>query len=95
MKESEIQKQILDYLESKDIFCWRNNVGRKHNLQFGKKGSGDITGLLKNGKRLEIEVKDEKGKQSEEQKNFQQMIKNNKGLYILARCLGDVIKKIK
>jgi len=91
MNEHELQKQILKLLNDAGIFCWRSNVGRKHNLYFGYKGSADITGILKNGKRLEIEVKDEKGKQSKDQKEFERMIKKNKGVYILARGLDDII----
>lgn len=92
--EHDIQNQILMYLKAKGIYHWRNNVGRKHNLYFGKKGSADITGILKDGRRLEIEVKDYKGKQSIEQIEFQQMIIKNNGVYILARNLDDVINVI-
>ena len=94
LSEHEIQQQILCYLEAKGIYHWRNNVGRKHNLYFGKKGSADITGILKNGIRLEIEVKDRDGKQSEEQIEFERMIKKNNGIYILARSVDDVIIKL-
>ena len=89
--EHEIQSLIMDFLVARGVYCWRNNVGRKHNLYFGKKGSADITGLLKNGIRLEIEVKDSKGKQSPEQIEFERMIKQNNGIYILARDLDCVI----
>lgn len=92
LSEHEIQKQILEYLRLKGIFYWRQNTGRKHYMQFGLKGQGDITGLLKTGQRFEIEVKDHKGKQSLEQKQFQEMIEKNNGIYILARSIDDVIK---
>ena len=94
LSESEIQAQIVQYLTAKGLYFWRNNVGRKHNLYFGKKGSADITGILKNGIRLEIEVKDHKGKQSPEQQEFQRMIEKNNGLYILARDVNDVVQKL-
>lgn len=94
MSEADTQKQILEYLNRKGIFCWRSNSGRKHNLIFGRKGSADITGLLKDGKRLEIEVKDLKGKQSPDQIEFQRMITLNNGIYILARSVEDVYEII-
>jgi hypothetical protein len=94
MAEHELQNLIIEYLQAKGIYCWRSNVGRKKNMHFGKKGSADITGITKDGRRLEVEVKDENGKQSEEQVKFQQAIDENKGIYILAKSLDDVIKVI-
>jgi predicted porin len=94
LSEHQIQQQIMDYLAYKGISHWRSNVGRKHYMQFGLKGSADITGLLKSGRRLEIEVKDRLGKQSKEQIEFQAMIENSNGLYILARSVEDVINKL-
>lgn len=94
LSEHEIQQQIMDYLAYKGISHWRSNVGRKHYMQFGLVGSADITGLLKDGRRLEIEVKDYKGKQSMEQIKFADMIRKSNGLYILARSLDDVVDKL-
>ena len=94
LSEHKIQQQIMELLSQAGIYCWRNNVGRKHNLYFGKKGSADITGLLKSGRRLEIEVKDYKGKQTPEQIEFQRMIEKNNGIYILARSVDDVVDKL-
>ena len=39
------------------VLCWRMNTGRRGGIQFGKQGQGDITGLLRGGRRLELEVK--------------------------------------
>ena len=52
--EREIQTEILEYLLKSGIFVWRNNVGRKHNLYFGLKGSnvgivGDGGQFMRNG----------------------------------------------
>ena len=88
--EREIQKQIVDYLKSKNIFHWCNNVGRKHNLQFGLKGSGDIMGITSGGIFFSIECKDHKGKMSLDQILFEKKINDNSGIYILARSLDDV-----
>jgi len=93
--EHKIQTAILKALQDMGIFCWRNNVGRKHNLYFGKKGSCDITGILKDGRRLEIEVKDKKGKLSDDQVKFIKTINDNKGVAFVARSLDEFISKIK
>ena len=94
ISESKIQEEIMKCLDKAGIYHWRSNVGRKHYMHFGLKGSADITGILKTGIRLEIEVKDKTGKQSPEQIEFQRMIEKNNGLYILARSVDDVIDKL-
>jgi hypothetical protein len=76
VKESEVQKQILDYLALKRVFHYRNNSGafvdsQKHFYRFGATGSPDIICVIK-GQFVGIEVKAPKGKQSEHQKEFQQ-----------------------
>lgn len=60
-------------------------------VKFGTPGQGDISGLvLPSGRRLEIETKTERGRQSDDQKSFQTMIERFGGLYVLARSLDDV-----
>lgn len=60
-------------------------------VEFGVKGQADISGLLlPTGRRLEIETKTQRGRQSEHQKRWQAMIERMGGLYVLARGLGDV-----
>lgn len=51
-------------------------------IVYGKVGQADITGILL-GKRLEIEIKTGKSKQSKDQVNFQKMIEKNGGIYLL------------
>lgn len=98
-KESDIQKQILDYLRYKHIFCFKhNNIGiKKQNGSYipsGMKGVSDILGLLPDGKFLAIEVKRPKGIVTEYQQEFIEHIKNNKGLAFVAYSLDDVMKYI-
>lgn len=59
-------------------------------VRFGVPGQGDIGGILAGGRRLEIECKTERGRQSDEQRSFQIMIERFGGLYVLARSLEDV-----
>lgn len=99
MLEKEIQRQILDYLEIKHIFHWRNNTGamvseykgKKRFMRFGAVGSSDIF-ALKEGKFYAIEVKTDKGIVSEEQQNFLENIALNDGIPVVARSLDDIIK---
>lgn len=85
---------------------WRSNVGvgwfangkpaRKDDegaypVRFGVEGQADISGvMLPSGRRLEIECKTEKGRQSEAQENWQRMIERFGGVYVLARSVEDV-----
>ena len=72
------------------------NTGKARTLtgrlvKFGVVGQADITGLLANGRRLEIEVKSATGTQEPDQIIYQAMIERFGGLYILARCRHDVL----
>jgi hypothetical protein len=95
MKESDVQRQILDWLALKRIFHYRNNSGafvdsQKHFYRFGAVGSPDIVCVIK-GQYVGIEVKALRGKQSEHQKGFQKQLEVAGGRYVLAYCLEDVI----
>jgi hypothetical protein len=95
MKESEIQKQILDYLALKRIFHYRQNSGAFDNgkggfYRFGVLGAPDIICVIK-GQYVGIEVKAPKGKQSDHQKGFQQALEAAGGRYVLAYSLEDVM----
>ncbi|MBK9126300.1 MAG: VRR-NUC domain-containing protein [Phycisphaerales bacterium] len=101
MRESEIQNEILRTLGARpDMRLWRANVGvarlggpRRSGgrvVRFGLTGQADLTGILPNGLRLEIEVKSDGGRQSPEQRSFQVMIERFGGVYVLARSVEDV-----
>lgn len=96
--EKTTQKAILQYLELKKIFHYRNNSGAtviptktgSRFLRFGATGSPDIVCVI-NGQYVGIEVKDIKGKLSEGQKDFKERLEKAGGKYILARSLEDVL----
>lgn len=97
-KESEIQRAILDYLELRGIFHYRNNSGAfkrddGHFYRFGAKGSPDIVCVV-NGQYVGIEVKAPGGKQSEHQKEFQRRLKEAGGRYILAFTVDDLLNTL-
>jgi hypothetical protein len=95
--EKEIQKAILDYLKFRGLFAWRNNTGgfidkRDHYYTFGKKGSGDILGLTKDGRFFSIEVKVPGKNPTPEQTEFINNVIVNNGIAFVARSIDDVQK---
>ena len=100
MTEKAIQNAILRAFGTRpDLRIWRANVGvariGRRVVRFGVPGQADLTGVLPNGRRIEIEVKSPDGRQSEDQANFQRMIERFGGLYVLARSVDDVQKAIR
>lgn len=99
LKEKEIQKQIIEYLQFKNIFHYRNNTGTFSNnkggfYSFGAVGSPDVICVI-DGIYIGLEVKKPGGKQSENQKAFQKNLEAAGGKYFLVYSLDDVIKIIK
>ena len=114
MKESEIQRLILDYLEARRILAFRMNSGvmkgtyggKSRFVRFGVAGMADVlafpmtVAFVQSGPQTGnyrqmpmpywIEVKDEKGKQTDLQKSFQEQVESEGHRYILARSLEDV-----
>lgn len=96
MLEKDIQKSILQYLEIKRIFHWRNNSGAyktQHGsfIRFGSSGSPDIF-ALKDTRIYGLEVKNEKGQLSDLQTQWSNEFINNGGIYNILRSLDDAIK---
>ncbi len=84
MKESDIQKQIKEYLQ----YCgWF--VVKIHQSLGSYRGIADLY-ALRDGQHVWIEVKTSRGKQSDWQIRFQQDIEKHGGTYILARGIEDV-----
>ena len=98
--EQEIQKQILDELGKRpDVYVWRQNTGvakaHGHRVRFGHVGSGDISGLVKGGRRLEIEVKTPTGIVSDAQLKFGQRVNELGGIWFVARSFDEAMRKLK
>ena len=108
--ERDIQKTILQYLELKKIFHWRNNSGsifsqykgKTRMIKLGTTGSPDIFVLQYSTHNcyhneisiIGIEIKTKTGKQSLEQIVWQEEFEKVGGRYILARSLDDVIENL-
>ncbi len=98
MKESEIQKQIIKYLELKKYCFWRNYVGpilrgpTKRRSPNPMAGLPDIIGVLKSSPRMfVIEVKTKTGKLSEKQVVWLDKLNKAGALCIVARTVAEVI----
>lgn len=104
MTETQIQSQIIDYLQLLEnqgkLFVQRvNNMGVydpkvKAHRRFpkgAKKGFPDII-CLKDGLLIGLEVKTNVGKQSKEQKEMEKLMKEHGAAYFVVRSLDEVIK---
>jgi len=95
MTEKQVQNEILRAFGTRrDVRLWRANAGvariGRRTVRFGLPGQADLTGILPEGKRLEIEVKSARGRQSRAQRDYQRMIERFGGVYVLARSVEDV-----
>lgn len=101
--EGQVLRSILDYLAVKRVMAFRMNTGAvkidKRFMRFGTPGMADILAFYKIDEctmcgsiilPLWIECKAGKGKQSEAQKSFQEMVEAEGHTYLLARSIGDV-----
>ena len=99
--QHQVQSAITDWLTHKRYLWWRNNSGgsiymhkgKSRFVRFGKKGSPDVFVLIQ-GHLFGIEVKSDKGFQSQVQKEFEVEFTRAGGRYILAFKLEDVITGI-
>ena len=91
--EKQVMKAVFDYLVANRIFCWRNNSGAfrtdKRFIHFCAAGSPDIIAVHR-GRFIGIECKGSKGRQTPQQKQFQEAIELSGGIYILAKSIDDV-----
>lgn len=94
-EEKRTQNDILREFGSRTDMClWRQNAGvasfNGRRVQFGVPGQADLSGILPDGRRLEVEVKSTFGRQRVKQQAFERMIRRLNGVYILARSIEDV-----
>jgi predicted LPLAT superfamily acyltransferase len=99
VKESDIQRSIIEWLSYQRIFHYRNNSGgfkdaNQHFYRFGATGSPDIVCVIE-GRYVGIEVKASDGRQSDAQRDFQARLEAAGGLYILAKSIDDVERSLK
>lgn len=101
MKETELQRAILDYLKIRGHLVKRNQSGMikkdSHFIHMGEKGWPDIIGIAGSrnaelyGKFIGIEVKLPKGKTTPAQEEILGEIRSRNGIAFVAHSLDEVI----
>ena len=104
IKETDLQKQICNWLNYQGHFCWRTNVGlafynapsgKKRAFKSGFKGLADIIGILRDGRFLAIECKVGYKKPTTEQQQFLGEINQRGGLAFWTTDLDRAIYLLK
>ena len=100
--EAEVVGSCLNGLELMGIEAWRNNTGAlkdragKRYIRFGKPGSSDILGILKDGRFLAVECKRPVGGRiTELQQNFINMINENGGVGLIVHIFDELYDGLK
>ena len=91
MKESHIQKQIIEWLE---WHKWHVAVTSTPNMTAATKGLADLI-CTKGTRTIQIECKGPKGVQSDEQIKYQDELEYRGGEYLLANSLDVVMRYLK
>ena len=92
--ETEIVREICQYLTARNIFHWRDKSGHTGGKRYGKSGVADILGIYK-GRPLAIEVKCPNGATRSEQYKFLTEFQNRGGIQFIARSLEEVMERLK
>jgi hypothetical protein len=107
VKESEAQKQVLDWLAAKHILAFRLNTGVANydgrRVAFGVPGMSDILAFKVISQSIFgvsqkaivpiwIEMKALKGRQSSLQASFQAQVEAEGHIYVLARSIDDLTR---
>ena|ERR1022692_2374403 len=99
MKESEIQKSIIDYLRKRKVFYHKvNTVGiykrsTDSYIPSPSRGAPDIICIIK-GRYVGLEVKTPKGKLSDDQIAFHRNLMAADGIVFTVRSLDEAIEAV-
>jgi hypothetical protein len=94
--EREVLKAVLEFLQWKGIFCWRQNQGAIPLPQggfrrfVGLKGVSDILGIVGSGRFLAIEVKGPKGRLRPDQEEFLSRVASLGGVAIVCSSVEEL-----
>jgi hypothetical protein len=98
--ESQVLPAVLEALRIHPRVAWvdRMNVGGHEidgrYIRFGLPGMADITGQMKDGRRLEVEVKRPGGKPTLEQVAYLALINRHHGVAFVATGVDDVMREL-
>lgn len=96
LTESQLQDAIrLELGRDPDLVLWRNNCGLAWmkngapvRFGVGSPGGADLIGVFR-GRFVAVEIKTPTGRQSAEQRQFQQLVERKGGVYIILRTVED------
>ena len=88
-------QQIIEYFEdSPNVWVWKNNTGvavyGNRRVKYGKPGSPDVIGMLRDGRFFGIECKTGNARLNPDQRDFQARTAGFNGVYLVARSLDYV-----
>lgn len=97
--ETDLVRACLQLLKMHGIFAYRNNSGALRDrtgrpVFYGCPGSSDITGILPNGIRLEIECKRPGNGLSPAQREFQERMRANKAAAFTVWSVDQLEKEL-
>lgn len=96
-KHAELQKKIIDFLNISGHYVWPNPTGAYRRggvwIKYGKVGSGDIIGMLKNGIFISVECKKDNDSHREKQKEFASLTEQHNAVYIICRSFNEFKEK--
>ena len=98
MTEASLSRNLLERLGRRDdLRIWRQNSGlllspgTGHPIRAGILGCADLSGILRGGRRLELEVKTRTGRPSVHQHAFARMIVRFGGCYAVVRSVDEAL----
>lgn len=102
IKEKEIENQIIHFLRTIGIYCWKNQstgiydakaqaFRRRNPLQIN--GVSDVLGIIQ-GRFLAIEVKSESGRPTEDQKLFIKKVNEEGGIAFISRSVEQTAEQL-
>ena len=63
-------------------------------MRFGVKGQHDVTGMLRGGKRLEVEFKADGKKMTDDQRAYADAVNGGGGLAVCAYSVDDILRAL-
>lgn len=74
--------------------AWYGEGEKRQFVRFGWDGMSDLTGQMKDGRRLECEAKASDGKPTPEQLAYLELVRSHGGVAFWARSVHDVIREL-
>ena len=96
--ENDHVRVCLKWHNAEGFPAWRQNAGGvptgSYRMRLAPKGAADITGILPDGRRLEVECKLPGRKQSPSQREFEQLIADCGGVYLCVHSLDELMDQM-